>query len=253
MGEATKTIPYIQDADKTYAFTISWGEQRSTDDAEGKVIASSDIRPTRDQLTEILPQFLGNIEQTPPKYSAIKIDGQRAYDLARAGQDVHIKSRQVTIHTLDIIDTDTNTATLRTTCSKGTYIRSLARDIAIALGTVGYVSMLRRTRVGSFNEKDAISLAILEQMHDSATLSEALLPIDSALDDILALPISDTEAAELKHGRALIFVSRADFHRLDGLNDDSDILASCNGQPVAIVRKDKANIKPVRVFNFDKQ
>lgn len=251
MGEATKTIPYIQDADKTYQFTITWGQQRSTDDAEGEVIATSDVRPNTDQITAALPQFIGRIQQTPPQFSAIKIDGQRAYDLARAGQSVDIKSREVDIHSITLLSHSADSATLEMTCGKGTYVRSLARDLAISLDTVGYVSMLRRTRVGCFAEKDAISLAILEEMHDSSTLSEALLPIDSALDDILALSIDKKEAADLKNGRALRFVSKSDYHRIEMIPDNTDCLANFNGKPVAIIKKDKADIKPVRVFNID--
>ncbi|HCQ70970.1 MAG: tRNA pseudouridine(55) synthase TruB [Alphaproteobacteria bacterium] len=253
MGEATKTIPFIQDAIKTYEFTVTWGQQRSTDDAEGDVIASSDVRPTSEQITNALPAFLGEIEQTPPQFSAIKINGQRAYDLARAGQDVEIKSRKVFIESLDVLDTQTDHATLRMICGKGTYVRSLARDLALSLGTCGYVSMLRRTAVGCFSEKDAISLAILEEMHDSAALGDALLPIESALDDILALPITQQEKALLKNGRALSFVSKTDFHRLDGLDQGTEILATFDNKPVALVILDKAQIKPVRVFNIDNQ
>lgn len=252
MGEATKTIPYIQDAAKTYEFTVTWGQQRSTDDAEGEIIATSDSRPNEASIIAALPAFIGEIEQTPPQFSAIKIDGQRAYDMARAGQHVAIKSRTVSIQSLDLISADTHTATLRMVCGKGTYVRSLARDLALKLGTCGYVSALRRTAVGCFSTHSAISLAILDKMHDSAAVSKALLPIESALDDILALPISEKEAALLRNGRALSFVSRADFHRLDGLDTGNDILATCNDKPVAIVSVSKATVKPARVFNIDK-
>lgn len=251
MGEATKTIPYIQDAQKTYEFTVQWGQQRSTDDAEGEVIATSDHRPSLEDITNALPAFIGEIEQTPPQFSAIKIDGQRAYDLARAGQEVTIKSRRVTIKSLEIIDTAPDTLSLRMVCGKGTYVRSLARDLALKLGTKGYVSALRRTAVGTFNEKTAISLAILEEMGNSAALDEALLPIESALDDILALSITQQETAALRNGRALSFVSNADFHRLEGAEDGAEILAIYNEKPVAILRRDKATLKPVRVFNID--
>ncbi len=253
MGEATKTIPFVQDASKTYEFSVTWGEQRSTDDAEGEVIATSDNRPTTDDIKNALSAFLGEIDQIPPQFSAIKIDGKRAYDLARAGENVDIKSRKITVHSLELISNNGSTADLCMNCSKGTYVRSIARDLAEALNTKAYVSKLRRTHVGSFNQDNAFSLAILGEMDDSATLSEALLPIDSALDDILALEISEKEAADLKNGRALTFISTADAHRLNGLSAKSDdiIIAKLGDKPIALIKIDKNILKPVRVFNID--
>ena len=248
LGEATKTIPYIQDALKTYEFTVSWGEQRSTDDSEGDSVASSDSRPTLADIEAALPGYIGDIAQIPPQFSAVKIDGQRAYDIARGGGEAEIKPRQVYIESLSLLDARTDAADFRMVCGKGTYVRSIARDLGAQLGCYGYVSALRRTAVGGFTADDAISLAKLEEMRDKGALNEALLPIDSALDDILALPISEKEAASLRNGQALSFISKADFHRIDGLT--AEALAIANDRPVAIVEIDKAQVKPVRVFNL---
>ena len=269
LGEATKTIPYIQDAHKVYEFSVTWGEQRSTDDAEGDVIAESDVRPAPEAIEAALPVFVGEIEQVPPKFSAIKIDGQRAYDLARDGQEVEIKSRTVFVESLEVIchsehseeshdlkvgdpshafGMTVNQTSFRMRCGKGTYVRSIARDLALELGTYGYVSALRRCEVGGFNEMCAISLANLEEMHDKGDLSEVLLGIDSALDDILALPVSEKEAALLRNGQVLSFVSKADFHRIEAI--EGEALAVVDGKPVAIVQIDRAQVKPARVFNL---
>lgn len=248
LGEATKTIPYMQDAIKTYAFSVRWGEQRSTDDAEGEVIAQSDVRPERGAIEAALPAFIGEIGQVPPQFSAIKIDGQRAYDLARGGQDVDIKARRVYIERLDLLDARADEADFRMVCGKGTYVRSLARDLALDLGTYGYVSALRREAVGGFEQGGAISLAILEEMQDKGGLGEVLLPVESALDDILALSVNDKEAALLRNGQALSFVSKADFYRVEAMQGEA--LAVVNGKAVALVDIAKAQVKPVRVFNL---
>ncbi len=250
MGEATKTIPFVQDAKKGYEFTLTWGEARSTDDAEGDVIATSDVRPAREDIMNALPAFMGEIEQTPPQFSAIKIDGQRAYDLARAGQEVEIKSRTVTINEFNLIDCDNETASFYVDCGKGTYIRALARDLAESLGSKAYVSKLRRTQVGCFHEDNSFLLAKLEEMHDSAGLDEALLGIESALDDILALSISQNEAALLKSGQALKMVKRSDLQRLGDVKKGQTVLAVYEEKPIALTQLEKGELKPVRVFNL---
>lgn len=250
LGEATKTIPYIQDSLKTYEFTVTWGEQRSTDDAEGEAIAESDSRPEQASIEAALPAFVGDIEQTPPKFSAIKIDGQRAYDLARSGTDVEMKSRQVYIQSLELLECDTDTATLCMTCGKGTYVRSLARDLAIMLGTYGYVSGLRRTQVGAFSSNDAISLAKLEDLEHIAARSEALQAVQVVLDDIPALEIKQNEIAALRNGQALSLISRSDFQRIEDLDHDGEALAVFQDQAIAIVDIDGPHVKPVRVFNL---
>jgi len=239
LGEATKTIPYIQDAFKTYEFTVTWGEQRSTDDAEGDVIASSDVRPARADIEAALPAYIGDIEQVPPKFSAIKIDGQRAYDLARNGEDIEMKSRQVYIESLTLIDCDENTASLSMTCGKGTYVRSLARDLALDLGTFGYVSALRRTQVGAFHADDTISLAKIEDLEHIPAREAAIQPVQVVLDDIPALAI-----------KPLSLISRSDFQRIEDLAHDGEALATFQDQAIAIVDIDGPQVKPVRVFNL---
>jgi len=266
LGEATKTIPYIQDSLKTYEFTVTWGEQRSTDDAEGDVIASSDIRPTHEAIEAALPDYVGNITQVPPKFSAIKIDGQRAYDLARDGEDVEMKSRTVYVESLQIChpereaershtaDGDSSLAlgmtTFKLTCGKGTYVRSLARDLGIKLGTHGYVSALRRVGVGVFHADDAIFLAKLEELTHIAAREVALLPVQVVLDDIPALELKGNEVALLRNGQALSLISRSDFARIEDLEHDGEALAVQDNQAIAIVDIDGPHVKPVRVFNI---
>jgi tRNA pseudouridine55 synthase len=251
LGEATKTIPFAQDRIKTYEFTVSWGEQRETDDLEGAVMATSDARPTPEQIRAALPGFTGEIEQIPPRYSAIKIDGERAYDLAREGAAFEIRPRIVYIENLEIIEISDHSATLECVCGKGTYIRSLARDLALTLGTVGYVSALRRTAVGPFGLGTAISLDKLEELGDKA--AEALLPLETALDDIPALAMKEDETARLRNGQVLSFVSRPDFARLENAgigSGDVTALAVYRDSPVALVDIEGATLKPVRVFNI---
>ena len=247
MGDATKVIPYVQDADKTYNFTIKWGTATDTEDREGDIIKTSDNRPTLDQIHTLIPEFMGELEQIPPKYSAIKINGQRAYDLARAGHDVDIKSRIVNIYNLELLDHNDDQASFRVNCGKGTYVRALARDIAEKLDTCGHVIDLRREAVGYFTLDNAISLELLEKMDHSAALEDVLMPLQAPLDDIPALPVSEQEASKLKNGQNLSFISKQDFHRLNGL--DNLVLAELNGQAVALAEIEKAFVKPVRVFN----
>jgi tRNA pseudouridine55 synthase len=250
LGEATKTIPYIQDSLKTYEFTVTWGEQRSTDDAEGDVIASSDVRPTREAIEDALPAFIGDIEQVPPKFSAIKIDGQRAYDLARSGEEVEMKSRQVYIESLELLDCDAETASISMTCGKGTYVRSLARDLAIELGTYGYVSALRRVAVGGFTTNDTISLENIEELEHIAARDAALLPVQAVLDDIPALALKANEVTALRNGQALALISRSDFERIEDLDGSDEALATFQDKAVAIVDIEGPHVKPVRVFNL---
>lgn len=212
LGEATKLAGRMLDAAKTYDFTIAFGEQTDTLDLEGAVVATSEHRPTLGEIETILPRFTGAIEQVPPAYSALKIDGQRAYDLARAGQKVELKTRHVVIfklllrHPCDPRDGRLNEISLSATVSKGTYIRSLARDIALALGTVGHVTALRRTRAGPFSLAQAISLDFLGECAKSQNLDGAVLPLGIGLDDIPAFPVSPEEARMLRQGQRLLRV-----------------------------------------------
>ena len=256
LGEATKTIPYIQDEHKTYEFTVTWGEQRSTDDAEGEVLESSDVRPTPDAIQAALPDFIGDIEQVPPKYSAIKIDGERAYAKARDGEDFEIKPRTVYIESLELIDAQDNEAKLVMTCGKGTYVRSIARDLALKLGTFGYVSALRRTAVGPFTEENAVTLenflAKAEELSDSPSDFEHLLPLETALDDIPVLAIKEDETARLRNGNEIALISKPDFERLAmaGIEDGDEALAIYKGIVIALVERIGPKIKPFRVFNI---
>ncbi|MAF97583.1 MAG: tRNA pseudouridine(55) synthase TruB [Micavibrio sp.] len=255
LGEATKTIPYIQDGMKTYEFTVSWGEQRSTDDSEGDVIASSDVRPSLEQIKGALPAFIGEIEQIPPKFSAIKIDGERAYDLARDGEDFEIKAREVYIGSVELVEAREHEADLVMSCGKGTYVRALARDLALKLGTYGYVSALRRTRVGPFNAQEALTLekllAKIEELGDSAATLDALQPLETALDDIPAFAIKEDEAVRIRNGNEITLISKPDFERLAkaGIENEDEALATYKGKALALVYRDGPKLKPFRVFN----
>ncbi len=289
LGEATKTVNYIQDAMKTYHFTVTWGEQRTTDDAEGEVLNSSNDRPTEDDIQKLLPQFIGDIEQTPPQFSAIKIDGERAYDIARDGEHANIKSRQVYIETFSILPQAGKPATAYNTssadsdipprpaacghgdikkqnetqfcikCGKGTYIRSLARDIGQLLGCYGYISALERTQVGVLEIENAISLDIFEEMIDNAgqerDLSRIVLPLQTVLDDIPVLAMKDKEAVLLKNGNGIALLSKPDLARLEAIGIDwksdniTTALATYDDIALAMVDVKGAKIQPVRVFN----
>jgi tRNA pseudouridine55 synthase len=240
LGEATKLCGRMLDATKAYDFTIRFGEQTDTLDLEGEVIAISGGRPILADIESVLHRFTGPIEQIPPAYSALKVDGERAYDLARAGRDVALKPRPVTIHSLAIVDVAEDRATLSATVSKGTYIRSLARDIAIALGTVGHVTMLRRTRAGPFSLEQAISLDFLRDAAKARQLTRMVLPLEAGLDDIPALPVTPEQAQLLRHGQPLFGIPAT-----PGLQ-----LATEGGTPVALVEVSDDGCRVVRGFNL---
>lgn len=253
-GEATKTVSFAMDGTKVYRFTVAWGEQRTTDDAEGEVIARSAVRPTRDAVIAKLPAFEGFIQQVPPQFSALKVDGERAYDIAREGDVVDLEPRTVRIDRFELIDIpDADHATFDVTCGKGTYVRALARDLAEALGTAGHVSALRRLSVGRFTLDKAISLDELAAMDDNAALQDLLLPLATALDDIPALALTEAEAHRMRHGQSILLVTRQDRARLkglgDGAGDGETVFASLGETPVALARIDGAEVKPVRVLN----
>ena len=245
LGEATKLCGRMLDASKRYDFTISFGIETSGLDAEGEIVATSDHRPTMAQVEAVLAQFTGAIEQIPPIYSAIKIDGKRAYDLARAGEVVEMNSRAVTVHRLSISDVEahgpTGTVTLTADVSKGTYIRSLARDIAYALGTVGHVTMLRRTRAGPFSLQSAISLDNLNAFGQGAAQEDIILPIEAGLVDIPALDLSPEQARAVQQGRVLTGIAMKDgLHWARG----ADL------RPIALVENIDGILKTVRGFNL---
>jgi tRNA pseudouridine55 synthase len=247
-GEATKTMPFVVDGSKSYRFTVAWGEARSTDDGEGAVVATSPVRPSASAIEAALPRFVGSVAQVPPAYSAIKLDGQRAYDLARAGEAVVLAERVVEIAALRLVgQPDADHAVLEVDCSKGTYVRSLARDLARALGTVGHVAALRRLRVGPFLEASAISLDSAEAFGHSPAPQERLLPILTALDDIPAMALGGAEAELVRAGRAIPDPSGS----AGRLREGDVVCVTAGGQPVAIARFDSGKLRPVRVFNLE--
>lgn len=241
LGEATKLAGRMLDSDKIYDFTIRFGEETDTLDTEGEVVERSEKLPTPDEVAAILPHFTGPIEQAPPVYSAIKVDGKRAYDRARAGEDVEMKLRSVTIHALDVVDAATpGEMTLRAHVSKGTYIRSLARDIARAVGSLGHVTFLRRIKAGPFLENQAISLDKLEEIAKGAALENLLLPLEVGLDDIPALQLDPDSAQAVRQGRVL-----SELPHTDGL-----YLARLGQTPVALMELSGGSAKVVRGFNI---
>ena len=259
IGEATKLCGRMLDATKTYEFTTRFGEQTDTLDAEGEIVATSDVRPTLGQIEAVLTSFTGEIEQVPPAYSALKIGGKAAYERARAGETLEMKPRTVTVHGLTLLPAgvaggaatspslrdreELPEITLAATVSKGTYVRGLARDIARALNTVGHVTMLRRTRAGPFDLESAISLDFLEEAAKARRLTETVLPLEAALDDIPALPVTPDQAQLLRHGQRLSGIPAK-----PGLN-----LATEGGRPIALVEATADGLRVVRGFNLWKR
>jgi tRNA pseudouridine55 synthase len=250
LGEATKTVPFVMDGRKLYQFTVRWGEERDTDDAEGRVIASSEQRPAPDAIRSLLPSFTGTIEQIPPKYSAIKIEGERAYDLARDGAAVELTARPVDIGRLELIDSPgPDHAVLHAECGKGTYVRSLARDIGRALGCFGHVSALRRVAVGPFGAETMILLEELEALchraaAGEASLADALMPVETALDDIPALAVTRADAARLHRGQAVLLRGR------DAPNSSGTVYVTVAGRLLALAEIGNGELIPKRVFNL---
>jgi len=250
LGEATKTMSFMVEGEKTYRFTLAWGEQRSTDDAEGAVTASRDVRPGRDAIAAILPRFTGVQMQMPPAFSALKVKGARAYDLARGGETVDLVARPVSIHSLVLLETpDPGHARLEAKVGPGTYIRALARDLGLALGTFAYVTELQRISVGSFTLERAISLAKLEALGHSAAASGHLLPLETALDDIPALALTESQAKALRCGQAVTPFSPQDRARIDQIGEGARICATSGGKLVALAEVASGEIRPLRVLN----
>jgi tRNA pseudouridine55 synthase len=249
-GEATKTVPYAVDGEKCYRFTVRWGAQTETDDAEGRVLATSAQRSDAAAISRLLAQFTGEILQTPPAYSAIKVAGRRAYDLARGGEAVRLEPRPVLIHSLRLIDTpDADSAVFEARCGKGTYVRALARDMGRVLGCLGHVVALRRMQVGPFGENDMISLAELEALCQKAaagegSLADALLPVETALDDIPALAVNRADAARLQRGQAVLLRGR------DAPIFRGTVYVTTSGELIALAEVDRGEIIPKRVFNL---
>jgi tRNA pseudouridine55 synthase len=250
-GEATKTIPYVMDSIKDYQFDISWGEERDTDDSEGRVTAQSDLRPSEELIKKVLPSFIGHIDQVPPDYSAIKINGQRAYNLARNQQIVTLSPRKIFVKSFllkKFINEDR--ATFTVTSGKGTYMRALARDLAISLGTVGHISALRRLKVGCFKEKNAISLDSLEVLAHSPQTFEHILPVEVALDGIPAISLSGDQATRMKNGQSISINEGMEWRCSVSLEEGDLLYAMSSGKPVAISRIREGFVSPIRVLNL---
>ena len=251
LGEATKTIPYIIYTDKTYHFTVCWGDDRDTNDSDGRVIATSKKRPSEESIMNILENFTGKFEQVPPDYSAIKVNGQRAYKLAREQKPVQLKARTVEVKSIKLLKIpDPDHAEFCVTTSKGFYVRSLARDLGLKLGTFGHIVSLRRSQVGSFYEKDSILLDSLLALEHSRDKFEALLPVERALDDIPALSLSESSAERLRCGQSISVTEEANW--LDEKPDKANKLAyvTFNRKLLAVVALQDDYLKPIRIFNL---
>nr|WP_298682125.1 tRNA pseudouridine(55) synthase TruB [uncultured Dongia sp.] len=250
LGEATKTVPYVMDGTKTYRFTLKFGEQRTTDDAEGEVMARSDVRPDAAAIAAALPAFIGLIDQVPPQFSAIKVDGERAYDLARDGETVDLASRKIRVDDFRLVEfQNADEAVFEVKSGKGAYMRSLARDLALHVGSVGHISALRRLSVGAFTETRAISLDALKSLGHIPAAFEHLLPIETALDDIPALALSATEAIRLRSGQPVGLLHRQDRDRLREFIPGGMVCAMSEGKIVALTRYEGGELVPVRVIN----
>jgi tRNA pseudouridine55 synthase len=249
LGEATKTVSYVMSDTKRYRFTVRWGEARSTDDVEGEVTARSDHRPDAAAILAALPTFTGVIRQTPPAFSAIKIDGKRAYALARKGEVVELAPREVAIDRLELRGENGEEAEFDLVCGKGTYVRSLARDLALALGTVGHVTALRRTSVGRFDEIHAIALDSLAAFGHSAGAFERVLPILTVLDDIPALAITEAEAKLIQTGRS-VWLGHSGLNTGFELLQGNAVCVTEQQRPVALGQIVNGEFRPVRVFNL---
>jgi tRNA pseudouridine55 synthase len=249
LGEATKAVPYLMAHDKVYRFTLRWGIATETDDREGRVIATSHTRPGGADIENVAARFVGCIEQVPPAYSSVKVEGIRAYRLARQGKAVVVAPRRVSVARLVLVERpDDDHATIEAVVGKGTYIRALARDLGYALGTLAHVTALRRLAVGGFREDGAISLENLEVLGHSVAASEYLLSVETALDDIPALAVTAAEAASLRHGQ---LVTSADVAFCQGVGEGATIRAVNGDRLVAFAQVRNGRLKPIRVLNFD--
>jgi len=245
-GEATKTVPYAVDGDKCYRFTVRWGAETDTDDAEGRIISSSEVRCQPAAIAALIDEFTGEIMQTPPAYSAVKVAGQRAYDLARDGQAVELEPRRVEVHALQLLSANVDSAEFEARCGKGTYVRALARDMGRRLGCLGHLVALRRMRVAGFEERQAVPLA---RVADAAAAGEAallalLLPIEAALSDFAVLDVGQADAARLLNGQPILIRGR------DAPTRPGPTYARCKGNLVALGEIERGELYPIRVFNW---
>jgi tRNA pseudouridine55 synthase len=250
LGEATKTVPFVMDGRKVYRFTVRWGEERDTDDAEGRVAETSAERPTAEAIRTLLPRFTGLIEQVPPRFSAVKIEGERAYDLARDGEVVELAPRTIEIHSLELVETpDADHTVLAAECGKGTYVRALARDLGRLLGCFGHVAALRRTAVGPFAEDVAVSLEALQQSVQNEGEAPPpppppLLPVEAGLTALPALRVSSADAGRLARGQAVLLRGR-DAPIMEGW-----VSVSAQGSLIALAEIEKGELRPRRIFNL---
>lgn len=242
LGEATKTLSYVLNGKKAYRFEVKWGEARTTEDREGEITNTSSQRPRLEEIEAVLPFFTGIIEQIPPAYSALKVNGERAYTLARQGKEVRLAPRNVEIESLTLLKTAPDSANFEVVCSKGTYVRSLARDLALRLGTYGHLISLRRLSAGPFHEKDAILLDSLLEIGHNTELIKYVLPLQDALVDILALEVQGAEAVKLHQGQVIPSSRKG----TEGI-----ALILCEGMPQALARVSEGYITPLRVFNME--
>ncbi len=245
-GEATKTVPFVMDGEKAYRFTVRWGIETSTDDAESAATATSDKRPSVAEIEAILPRFMGEIMQMPPQFSALKIDGERAYDLARQGTTVKLEARPVDIHSLKLVSHETDSAVFEAECGKGTYVRALARDFGRMLGCYGHVIFLRRTRVGPFLEDNGVSPSDLMPEDDASFLPDPyLLTVEAGLMELPSIAVSGHDAGRLRRGQPIIMRGR------DAPMIDGSLYATCQGKLIAFGEILEGAFVPRRVFNCD--
>ena len=251
LGEATKTVKFAMDGRKTYEFDVIWGARTDTDDRDGTVVETSNARPATTDIIEALDGFIGEIDQIPPDYSAIRVNGQRAYDLARNKQQLALAAKPVTVHVFELTEAlDADHARFRVHCGKGTYVRALVRDLARTLGTVGHITRLRRTRCGPFMETEAISLEKLEALGHKAAASECILPVNTVLDDIPALALTEEEARRMTLGQAIALWPVVKRSAVLGLEQGTAVQALCGDKLVAVAEVGNGMVRPVRVLNI---
>lgn len=250
IGEATKTVPYVQDGYKEYLFTVKWGVQTTTDDLEGSILHQSDARPTRSQVEDVMKPWLGNVLQLPPIFSALKVDGERAYDLAREGKIVELQPRSVFIDSLDLIEHDNDSSQFLLRCGKGTYVRSLARDMGQALGCFGHICALRRNSVAPFSQNMMIPLADIEEIvhkgDEDALFERVLRPVMTALDDIPALAVTRSELAKLQNGQPVLYRAQGD------ILSEGHLSLVCEGSLIGLGEILEGQVLPHRMFNYAK-
>lgn len=249
LGEATKTVPFVMEGRKIYRFAVRWGAETTTDDTEGEVVATSDHRPTEDEIDAILDDFEGEIEQVPPAFSAIKVNGERAYDLARQGEDVELAARTIIVHSLELVATiDADTSVFEAECGKGTYVRALARDMGRRLGTHGHVIDLRRLLVGPFGEADMVTLDELQDAYDSEdpeTIFRFLTPVSAALSEIPSVNISPDQAARIRNGNPVILRGRD-----APVEEEAVAVYQIGGELIAIGAVEHGELRPVRILHL---